>query len=64
MGVWRELLSDESNRISSKRVAGLLCVLALVITLFVKPSNELVNAVSLLAFGALGLTSIDKFTKK
>jgi hypothetical protein len=64
MGAWRELLSDESNRISSKRVAGLLCVLALVITLFVKPSNELVNAVSLLAFGALGLTSIDKFTKK
>lgn len=64
MGFWRELVSDESERVSSKRVAGLLCVLSLVVTLFVKPSNELVNAVSLLAFGTLGLTSIDKFTKK
>lgn len=64
MGFWRELVSDESERVSSKRVAGLLCVLSLVITLFVKPSNELVNAVSLVAFGTLGLTSIDKFTKK
>lgn len=64
MGFWKELVSDESERISSKRVAGLFCVLSLVITLMIKPSNELVNAVSLLAFGALGLTSIDKFTKK
>ena len=64
MGFWRELVSDESERISSKRVSGLLCVLALVVTLVVKPSNELVNAVSLVAFGTLGLTSIDKFTKK
>lgn len=64
MEFWRELVSDESERISSKRVSGLLCVLALVITLVAKPSNELVNAVSLVAFGTLGLTSIDKFTKK
>jgi len=64
MGFWKELVSDESERISSKRVAGLLCVLALVVTLVAKPSNELVNAVSLVAFGTLGLTSIDKFTKK
>jgi len=64
MGFWKELVSDESERVSSKRVAGLLCVLSLVVTLFVKPSNELVNAVSLVAFGTLGLTSIDKFTKK
>jgi hypothetical protein len=64
MGVLRELFSDESNRISSKRVSGLLCVLSLVITLIFRPSNELVNAVSLVAFGALGLTSIDKYTKK
>jgi hypothetical protein len=64
MSGWRELISDESNRISSKRVAGLLCVLALVVTLVARPSNELVNAVSLVAFGTLGLTSIDKFTKK
>jgi hypothetical protein len=64
MGFWRELVSDESERISSKRISGLLCVLALVITLLTNPSNELVRAVSIVAFGTLGLTSIDKYTKK
>jgi uncharacterized membrane protein YeiH len=71
MGFWKELVSDESNRVSSKRVAGLVCVVALVVALIantfshesIKPSDMLVDAVSLFAFGALGLTSVDKFTK-
>jgi uncharacterized membrane protein len=71
MGFWRELLSDETNRFSSKRVAGLLCVVALVGSLIantfshesIKPSDVLVESVALFAFGALGLTSVDKFTK-
>jgi uncharacterized membrane protein len=71
MGFWKELVSDETNRISSKRVAGLLCVVALVTALIantfshesIKPSDMLVESVALFAFGALGLTSIDKFTK-
>lgn len=71
MGFWKELVSDETNRISSKRVAGLLCVVALVVALIantfshesIKPSDLLVESVALFAFGALGLTSIDKFTK-
>jgi intracellular septation protein A len=71
MGFWKELVSDETNRISSKRVAGLLCVVALVVALIantfshesIKPSDMLVESVALFAFGALGLTSIDKFTK-
>jgi uncharacterized membrane protein len=71
MGFWKELVSDETNRISSKRVAGLLCVVALVVALIantfshesIKPSDVLVESVALFAFGALGLTSIDKFTK-
>ena len=71
MGFWKELVSDETNRISSKRVAGLLCVVALVVALIantfshesIRPSDMLVESVALFAFGALGLTSIDKFTK-
>jgi hypothetical protein len=71
MGFWKELVSDESERISSKRVAGLLCIFALVISLLantfshesIKPSDVLVESVALFAFGALGLTSIDKYTK-
>ena len=71
MSFWKELVRDESDRVSSKRVAGLLCVLALVVALIantfshesIKPSDMLVESVALFAFGALGLTSIDKFTK-
>ena len=65
------LFKDEAGTASSKRVVGVVCSAALCITLFansfshgdVKPSDTLVNAVSLLAFGCLGLTSIDKYTK-
>jgi hypothetical protein len=67
----KSMFTDERGSISSKRVAGMLCVVALVISLIVntfthgdvKPSDGLVNTVGLFAFGALGLTSIDKFTK-
>lgn len=66
-----QLLSDETGSISSKRLAGLLCVIALVISLLanvfscgkMNPSDTLVDAVALFAFGALGLTSIDKYVK-
>jgi hypothetical protein len=30
----------------------------------IKPSDTLVDTVGLLAFGCLGLTSVDKYTKK
>ena len=67
----KSMFTDEAGQVSSKRVAGMLCVLALVISLVTdvfthgefKPSDTLVNTVGLFAFGALGLTSIDKFTK-
>ena len=67
----KSMFSDENEQISTKRVAGMLCVLGLVISLIantfthgdIKPSDSLVDAVALFAFGALGLTSIDKYTK-
>lgn len=68
----KEFFKDEKGNYSSKRLAGLLCVFALVVSLVantfshesIKPSEALVNAVAMFAFGALGLTSIDKFKIK
>jgi hypothetical protein len=65
------LLNDESGNASSKRISGLLCVIFLNVTLLansfshgdIKPSDILVQTVGMLAFGCLGLTSLDKYTK-
>ena len=65
------LFSDEKGATSSKRICGMLCILFLNVTLLVntfthgdiKPSDMLVQTVGLLAFGCLGLTTIDKYTK-
>lgn len=64
------LFKDESGAPSSKRFIGILsgvslCV-ALLINLFVEKSvdTSLVTAVTALAFGALGLSSVDKIWGK
>lgn len=66
----REILSDEKNRLSSKRVVGITCAIFLCVTLYqnsfseehIAPSVPLVQVVGALAFGCLGLSSIDKYT--
>jgi hypothetical protein len=66
------MLSDEKGAISSKRIAGILCTVMLCATLFanqftpehIKPSDTLVECVTALAFGCLGLSTIDKFSLK
>lgn len=66
----KEILFDETGKISMKRLCGLLCTVALCVTMYHNsfspedqaPSPVLVNAVALLAFGCLGLSSFDKFT--
>ena len=69
----KSMLSDESGVVSSKRVSGLLCTLSLCSTLVLstftkfqtKPSDVLIESVTALAFGCLGLTSVEKiWTKK
>jgi hypothetical protein len=61
------LFSDEKGNPSSKRFVGLLCGVSLCIALFISqftghnPSDNLVDAVAMLAFGCLGLTSLDKY---
>ncbi len=66
----KSLLSDERGAVSSKRICGILCTVILCATLFanqftpehIKPSDVLVECVTALAFGCLGLSSLDKFT--
>jgi hypothetical protein len=68
----KQILADETGTISSKRVCGLICTIMLCATLFanqftpehIKPSDTLVECVTALAFGCLGLTTIDKFSTK
>ena len=62
------LLKDEKGKPSSKRFIGIISGLSLCLTLIlnqfspidVAPSPILINAVAALAFGALGLASVDK----
>ena len=64
------VLRDEKGNPSSKRVVGIMCAIALCVTMYhnsfspteTAPSTALVDAVALLAFGCLGLSSVDKFT--
>ena len=68
--ILREILSDEKGRLSSKRIVGVICSIFLCITLYensfseehIAPSVPLVQVVGALAFGCLGLSSIDKYT--
>jgi hypothetical protein len=65
------LFKDESGHTSSKRFVGIVASLTLCITMYhnsytsvgIAPAEYLVNAVALLAFSSLGLSSIDKFIK-
>lgn len=65
------IFKDESGLPSSKRFVGIVCSLTLCITMYlnafssieIAPAQYLVDAVALLAFGCLGLSSVDKFTK-
>jgi hypothetical protein len=67
-----EFFKDENGNLSMKRLCGLLCVIALCVTMYhnsfseehVAPSAILVESVALLAFGCLSLTSAEKILKK
>ena len=68
----RQFFTDEGGNLSMKRLCGLLCVIALCVTMYhnsfseehTAPSTILVESVALLAFGCLGLTSAEKIFKK
>ena len=66
------LLKDEKGTPSSKRFVGIICALTLCVTMYSNsfteahftPADSLVNAVAMLAFGCLGLASVDKIWGK
>ena len=68
----QDIFKDENGNYSSKRFLGVLCVLTLLFSLVastftkydIKPSDTLVNSIALFAFGALGLTSVDKWSNR
>ena len=67
----KQLISDEIGCVSSKRLAGLLCILTLIFGFMFntispsnKPSDALIDAIALFAFGSFGLTSLDKYFDK
>lgn len=68
----KQFFTEDNGRLSMKRLCGLLCVIALCVTMYnnsfseehTAPSEALVYAVASLAFGCLGLTSVEKIFKK
>jgi hypothetical protein len=68
----KQFFTEDSGRLSMKRLCGLLCVLSLCVTMYHNsfsdlnkaPSEALVYAVASLAFGCLGLTTAEKIFKK
>jgi hypothetical protein len=68
----KEFFTEDNGRLSMKRLCGILCVIALCVTMYHNsfseldkaPSPILVESVALLAFGCLGLTTAEKIFKK
>jgi len=68
----KQFFTEDNGRLSMKRLCGLLCVIALCVTMYhnsfsdehTAPSTILVESVALLAFGCLGLTTLEKVFKK
>jgi hypothetical protein len=66
----KQFFTEENGRLSMKRLCGFLCVVMLCVTMYhnsfkeTKPSEALVYSVASLAFGCLGLTSVEKIFKK
>lgn len=68
----KQFFCEDNGSLSMKRLCGLMCVLALCVTMYhnsfstenIAPSPILVESVALLAFGCLGLTTAEKIFKK
>ena len=64
----KQFFTEDNGRLSMKRLCGLLCTIALCATMYhnsfseahIAPAPVLVDSVALLAFGCLGLSSVDK----
>ena len=66
----KQFFTEDNDRLSMKRLCGFICVVILTITMYhnsfyeTEPSEALVYSVTSLAFGCLGLTTMEKIFKK
>ena len=68
----KQFFTEDNGRLSMKRLCGLLCVISLCVTMYhtsvsdehTAPATILVESVAVLAFGCLGLTTVEKVFKK
>jgi hypothetical protein len=69
---FKSMLSDEKGFISSKRFVGILCAICLCFVMIVSavskrtitPPDIIVESLTALSFGCLGLSSVDKIWGK
>jgi hypothetical protein len=59
----KKFLEYNSNP-SSKRLVGVLASFALIVYMFIQPSESANNSVLILSLGALGITAYEKMIKK
>lgn len=60
----RQFFTEDNNRLSMKRLCGLLCTIALCVKLVHTPTDALVYSVAALAGAAFGYTMAEKIFKK
>jgi len=60
----RQFFTEDSNRLSMKRLCGFICTIAICGKLLHTPTESLVYLVAGLAAAALGLTTAEKIFKK
>ena len=59
----KNFFTEPNGTPSSKRLVGILASLALIVYMFIKPSEAANNSVLILAISGLGFTSIEKIIK-
>ena len=60
----RQFFTEDSNRLSMKRLCGFICTISICGKLIHTPTESLVYLVAGLAAAALGLTTAEKIFKK
>ena len=60
----RQFFTEESNRLSMKRLCAFIGTLSLCATMIAKPSDASIYAVTFIVGSALGFTSAEKIFKK
>jgi hypothetical protein len=60
----KQFFSEKDGELSMKRLCGFICVVALAVSLTIKPTETVVISVATLAGAALGMTSAEKIFKR